>query len=243
VEIGRRALAAEHVAAPRTDGHLEALRLLLVTRRHYTDTRTASVNLLKATILTAPAQLREQLRGRSTAKQVTALTRGQITATDLDRAGQISLSTMTALAHDIARLTATLKTNKADLHAIVRAVCAQLLDLPGVGAVTAANALVAWSHKGRLRHEAAYAKLAGVCPLEASSGRTIRHRLNRGGDRTLNSALYTIAITRLRHHEPTRAYAARRTAEGLSKLEIIRCLKRYIARTIFRIMEAHAATA
>ena len=105
-----------------------------------------------------------------------------------------------------------------------------LLDLPGVGPVSAAQVTVSWSHPGRCRDEAAFAALAGACPRPASSGRTVRHRLNRGGDRALNRALHDIVITRLRICPRTQAYAERRRAEGLTDREIRRCLKRYVAR-------------
>jgi transposase len=101
----------------------------------------------------------------------------------------------------------------------------------------AAQVLCAWSHPGRLRSEAAVAMLAGVAPLEASSGRVVRHRLNRGGDRQLNRALHTIVLVRLRDDAQTRAYAARRTAEGKSPREIRRCLKRTVARQLFKLLE------
>ena len=127
-------------------------------------------------------------------------------------------------------------------RSLVTRLCPTLLDQPGVGPVTAAIALITWSHKGRLRNEAAYAALAGVNPTPASSGRTTRHRLNRGGDRTLNAALHTIALTRRRCHQPTADYITRRTAEGKTSQEITRSLKRYITRQLFRIMQTSAAT-
>ena len=101
---------------------------------------------------------------------------------------------------------------------------------------------MSWSHSRRLRTEAAFAALAGVAPIPASSGQTVRHRLNRGGDRQLNRALHTVALSRLQHHAPTKAYALRRTAEGKTPREIKRCLKRAIAREIYRLLEAHAKT-
>jgi transposase len=110
----------------------------------------------------------------------------------------------------------------------------RLLELPGVGPVGVTTAILAYSHPGRVRNDAAFAALAGVNPLPASSGRTIRHRLNRGGDRTLNKAIYTIAVTRERVDPDTKAYIARRTAQGLTRREIRRCLKRYIARQLYR---------
>ena len=117
-----------------------------------------------------------------------------------------------------------------------------LTDRRGVGPVTAAQTIVSFSHPGRCRSDAAFAALAGTSPLEASSGRTVRHRLNRGGDRALNNAVHTIAMTRMRSCPRTQAYIARRTAEGKTSREIRRCLKRYIARQLYRQLEQHPAT-
>ncbi len=125
----------------------------------------------------------------------------------------------------------------ADLAPLVAAAAPGLLKVYGVGTEVAAQLLTtAGDNPDRLHCEAAFASLCGVAPLPASSGRTVRHRLNRGGDRHANYALHVIALVRLSWHEPTRAYAARRTAEGLSKPEIIRCLKRYIAREIYHAL-------
>ena len=131
-----------------------------------------------------------------------------------------------------------LKANLAEIRALVRTMCPVLLEQPGIGPVTAAIALTAWSHHGRVRSEAAFAALAGVNPIPASSGRTSRHRLNRGGDRTLNAAIHTIAKSRQRCHQPTKDYMTRRTTEGRTRPEITRSLKRYIARQIWRIIQA-----
>jgi transposase len=133
--------------------------------------------------------------------------------------------------------------NLHQLRQLVAQACPRLLDQPGVGPVTAATALTAWSHLGRLRSEADFAKLAGTAPLEAGFGRITRHRLNRGGDRTLNSALHTIALARRRCHPTTRDYVNRRHTEGKTGPEITRSLKRYIARQLFKIMETSAALA
>lgn len=113
-----------------------------------------------------------------------------------------------------------------------------LLDKPGIGSVTAAVAMTAWSHQGRLHSEAAFASLAGVSPVPASSGNTVRHRLNRGGDRRLNKALYMAVIVRMTHDPDTKAYVERRLTEGLTKREIRRVLKRYLARQIYRALTA-----
>jgi len=142
------------------------------------------------------------------------------------------------LARRVRALDTELAANHAALTAAVSAQAPELLEVRGVGPVVAATVLQAWSHPGRVRSEAAFASLAGVAPLQASSGNTRRHRLNRGGDRRLNRALYTIALTRLGHDPRTRAYRARRAAEGATKREIIRILKRYISRELFRLLTA-----
>ncbi|MEO5900160.1 MAG: transposase [Ilumatobacteraceae bacterium] len=122
---------------------------------------------------------------------------------------------------------------------IVDRVAPTLVAEPGVGPITAAVIFCAWSHPGRCRNEAAFAALAGVAPIPASSGLTVRYRLNRCGDRQLNRALHTIVTTRLRIDPRTVDYVARRTAGGKSRPEIRRCLKRYIARDLFRLLEHH----
>ena len=116
-----------------------------------------------------------------------------------------------------------------------------LLDKIGIGPVTAAVVIAAWSHEGRLRDEAAFASLAGVNPIPASSGNTVRHRLNRGGDRRLNRALHMAVITRMTHDPETRSYVERRRAEGRTNREIRRILKRYLARQLFRLLNSTAA--
>jgi transposase len=128
---------------------------------------------------------------------------------------------------------------QAELERLVAAVMPWLLELPGIGPISAAQILISWSHAGRLRSEAAFAALAGVNPIPASSGQVIRHRLNRGGDRQLNRALHTIVLTRLRDDLDTRAYAARRRAEGKSDRDVRRCLKRTVARQLFNLLERH----
>jgi transposase len=126
---------------------------------------------------------------------------------------------------------------RAELERLVAAVAPWLLELPGVGPISAAQVLVSWSHAGRLRSEAAFAALAGANPIPASSGQVTRHRLNRSGDRQLNRALHTIVVARLRDDPATRAYAARRRSEGKSVRDIRRCLKRAVARQLFKLLE------
>jgi transposase len=237
--FGRAALAARHGAVPRIDGDREALRILHVCRRHYTDTRTATVNLFKSLILTADDDLRGRLRGLSSRKQIRQAAHLATTG-PFDTLTRVRCEHLRALATQIITLDRLLADNLKQIRDLVGAVCPALLEQPGVGPVTAAIAYTTWSHHGRCRSEAAFAALAGVNPIPASSGRTTRHRLNRGGDRTLNSALHIIAKVRLRMHPPTRDYLARRTAEGRNRKEINRCIKRYIARQLFRIMQAAA---
>lgn len=227
------------LAWPRADGTRETLRILLTYRRHLTDTRTATVNMFKALVLTTDEATRNQLRGHSANRQArTAAAWPQPSTPDTHTSA--SRAHLAALAADILALNQRINHNLRQLRQLVKQSCPRLLDQRGVGPVTAATALTAWSHRGRLHHERAFAKLAGVAPLEASSGRIKRHRLNRGGDRTLNSALHTIAITRRRCDPATRDYVTRRHTEGKTGPEITRCLKRYIARQLFRIMEASA---
>jgi transposase len=127
---------------------------------------------------------------------------------------------------------------RAELDQLVTAIAPWLLELAGVGPISAAQVLVSWSHAGRLRSEAAVAALAGANPIPASSGQVTRHRLNRSGDRQL-MALHTIVVARLRDDPATRAYATRRTSEGKSTRDIRRCVKRAVARQLFKLLERH----
>jgi transposase len=186
----------------------------------------------------APEELRAELRGRSTANQVQhcANLRARPTRSLEHRATARALR---ATAQRIQALAAEADQLQAELAALVAAVAPWLLEVPGVGPLSAAQVLVSWSHAGRLRSEAAFAALAGVNPIPASSGQVTRYRLNRGGDRQLNRALHTILLERLRTDPDTRAYLARRTAEGKSRRDAKRCLRRVIARQLFRLLERY----
>jgi transposase len=146
---------------------------------------------------------------------------------------------MTAQRVLAARLEA--KQLEAELRTLITAVAPALLAQPGIGPISAAQVLISWSHPGRFRSEAAFAMLGGTAPVEASSGQVVRHRLNRGGDRQLNRALHTVVMIRQTHHGPTRVYTTRRIAEGKSEREIRRCLKRTVARQLYRLLERTAA--
>ena len=186
-------------------------------------------------IVTAPAPLREQLRLLSRARLLgRCATLAPGSASD-SRGTRLALQ---LLARRIQLLDREERALKREIAALVAELAPCLLDQPGVGPITAAQLLVSWSHRGRLRSEACFARLAGASPIPASSGRHIRHRLDRGGDRQLNRALHTIIISRRKHHQPTTAYIERRLEDGKNTREAIRCLKRYLARSLFRLMEA-----
>jgi len=237
----RTALASDRHAHPRADGPREALRILLVTHRHDTDTRTATVNMFKSLLLGA-GDLRETLRGLSTARQIRAVHDLPDDPTaDLETRTRVQALRRAATA--IRGLDRAITTTEQQLRTLAGQACPGLLDLPGVGPITAATLLTVWSHHGRVHSEAAFAAISGTSPLPASSGRITRHRLNRGGDRALNRALHVVVTTRRRiSHPPTSAYITRRTTEGLTNNEILRCLKRYAARQLYRFLEANALT-
>lgn len=215
--------------------------MLLVTRRHDTDIRTATINLFKSLLLGA-GHLRERLRGLSSTRQVTAVSAlPDDPTTDLET--QIRMQALRRAATTIRDLNKAIAANEKQLRGLVKQACPGLLDLPGVGPITAATLLTVWSHHGRVHSEAAFAALGGISPLPASSGRITRHRLNRGGDRALNAAMHTIVTTRRRlRHTPTSDYITRRTTEGLTPKEILRCLKRYTIRNLYRFIQANAIT-
>jgi transposase len=152
----------------------------------------------------------------------------------------MTVRALRSTAQRIQRLAVEAAQLRAELERLVAAVLPWLLELPGIGPISAAQLLVSWSHAGRFRSEAAFAALAGANPIPASSGQVTRHRLNRSGDRQLNRALHTIVLARLRNDPQTRAYAARRRSEGKSARDIRRCLKRAIARQLFKLLERYS---
>jgi transposase len=237
----RDALSAGRLAQPRADGSREALRILLTARAQASTARTAAVNTLKALILAAPDDLRQQLRGLSTPRQASRCRSLPVHASQ-PIAEQVLRAELRRLATHIGARDKELRANKTRLRQLVAQVMPVLLEQPGVGPMSAAQLLVSWSHKGRCRSDAAFAALAGVSPLQASSGKITRHRLNRFGDRQLNRALHVIVNWRMLHHAQTKDYLARRRAEQKSDPEIRRCLKRYATRQLFRLMEAATAT-
>jgi transposase len=147
-----------------------------------------------------------------------------------------------AIARRVLQLTAEERELAGEIERLSGKLAPQLLDQPGVGPHSAAQLILSWSHPGRIRSEAAFARLAGAAPIPASSGQTIRYRLDRSGDRKLNRALHLILVTRKRTHPATIAYIERRLQEGKTRREATRCLKRYLARNLYRLLE-HGAQA
>lgn len=229
----RAVLAGDATVTPKAGtGPIEALRQLRVARGGAMKARTAAANQLHSLIDTAPDPVRAQLRALTFKKKVAlaASWRPRITTTP-DGASRYALA---SVAHRWGDLAAEITALDARIKTILTDIAASLLAVHGVGPDTAGQLLVtAGDNPDRLHHERSYAALCGSSPVEVSSGKTNRHRLNRGGDRHANSALWRIVIVRMTSHQPTKDYIARRTADGLSKQEIIRCLKRYVARELF----------
>lgn len=235
--------AAEAVIAGRAtaiakagDGIIEAIRVLHITRAGAIKARTAAINELRALLITAPATLREQLAGLRTATLVTTCARLRPAGDPADP-GCAARTALRALARRIQALQQEITTLDPQLAALTTRACPALTAIKGVGPETAAQLLATCGdNPDRLRSEAAFAALCGVNPIPASSGKTTRHRLNRGGDRQANRALHAIIISRLAWCPATRAYKTRRTTQGLTSKEIIRCLKRYLAREIYKAL-------
>jgi transposase len=228
-------LPADRLPTPRADGDREALRILLCARQELTTTSTAQTNRLRALLRDGDDIDRRLARARLSDAVLTGLVRRRqpAGATRQQALRHAEIRRLTLALREAAR---ALKANRAELAAIVNDLVPELTTRPGIGPVSAAQAIVSFSHAGRCRNDAAFAKLAGTSPIEASSGQTTRHRLNRNGDRALNKAIHTIANTRIRTDPNTQAYLARRRAEGKSNREIRRCLKRYITRQLYRAL-------
>jgi len=219
------------------DGIVESIRCLRLAQRSAIKARTQCINQIRALLVNGPADLREQMKQLPTAKMIKALARLRF-GTDLADPAVACKVALRSLARRYADLNEEVKQLHHGLTELTHQAAPDLLARPGVGVQVAAQLLItAGDNPDRLGSEASFAHLAGVAPVPASSGkRQHRHRLNRGGDRAANNALYTVALSRMRYDEQTRAYVQRRTAEGLSKKDIIRCLKRAIAREMYRVL-------
>jgi hypothetical protein len=237
----RAALGRVRTGTPkRRDGRVEALRMLRVARRCAITHRADRQRRLKMLLVTAPEQLRADLRDlptRQLLQTCAALRPDPERVDDPTTAAKLALR---SLARRHRHLTAEIDDLDTLIAPLVKKINPRLLATPGIGPDVAGQLLVtAGQNTNRLRSEAAFAMLCGAAPLPASSGKTTRHRLNRGGDRQANCALWRIVITRMATDPRTHAYVHRRTAEGLSKTEIIRCLKRYIAREVYALLTAN----
>lgn len=241
LRAGRQALQEKHLAQPRRRGQREAIRVLKLGRQQAVDVRSQAVVQLKSLVVSAPEGLRAQLRGLNAEQLVKTCARlRQNSQQSLEWTATVAaLRVLARRAESAAKDVEELSQSLAEL---VEAAAPQLLVEKGVGTVVAAQLLCAWSHPGRLRSEAAFAMLAGAAPIPTSSGQKQRYRLNRSGDREVNRALRTVVITRMAWDERTRAYFERRRAQGKSDREIQRCLKRYVARRLFKVMDGHRST-
>ena len=236
VRAAREALTREHLATPRAGGERQALSVLVAARRSAVEGYTTAQRQIQALVTAAPEPLRTRFRTQRTAEMVTTAARLRSHPSH-DRETASTIAALKALARRCQTLQAEAADHEAAIRVVVDSWRPDLLQQMGIGPIVAAAILCAWSHPGRCRNEAAFANLAGVAPLPASSGLTVRHRLNRRGDRQLNRALHTIVLCRLRHDPATRAYAQQRQAQGKTPPEIRRCLKRYIARQLYRQLE------
>ncbi len=232
----RAVLAGEAVGAPKSqDGGVEAIRMLRVARRSAIKARTQAANQLQGVVETAPVSLREKLRTLRIPALVASARRFRCGAPTTPEAA--ARFTLKSLAGRWAALDAEVHRLDEHLGELVAMAAPALLAVHGVGVEVAGALLVAaGDNPARLADEAAFAALCGVSPVDASSGRRQRHRLNRGGNRDANRALWVIVMARMARDPRTRRYVERRTSEGLTKKEIIRCLKRYVAREIYKIL-------
>jgi transposase len=231
------ALNGEASGVPKSrDGAVESIRALQVARRGAVKARTQAGNQLRDLIVTAPGQLRDKLAGLATAQRVALAARFR--PGDLTCPAEAARAAMAAVARRYQVLTAEITQLDTSLEALAEhAAPAGFLAKKGVGTQVASILLAtAGDNPGRLRTDASFAALCGASPVDASSGKQIRHRLNRGGDRQANSALWRIVFTRMSCDPRTQAYVARRTAEGKTTKEIMRCLKRYVAREIYKAL-------
>ena len=225
------------------DGQVEAIRLGKIARDTAVKAHTTAIITLKAVLVTADQTLRDELEPLSDHKLVVA-------CSNLDGSGDLAdphvamRHTLAALARRWLDLHEEIKIHSRHLKALTRAAAPQLVDAFGVGLDIAAQMLItAGDNSDRVRSEAAFAKMCGVAPIPTGSGKTSgRHRLNRGGNRQANAALYRAVIVRMRWHAPTIAYVERRTKDGLSKKDIIRCLKRYLARELYQLLPETSST-
>jgi len=242
IRAARSVLTQKRPATPRAGGEREALRALMAAREGAVNAKRAGLCQLRDLLVTTPEPLRNELRPLTRARllQRLAATRPE-RRPDPELRG--ALLALRSVARRVLQLTAEERELAREIETLTRKLAPQLLDQPGVGPLAAAQIVLSWSHPGRITSEAAFARLAGCAPIPASSGQTIRYRLDRSGDRQLNRALHMILVTRKRAHPDTIAYIERRMQEGKTRREATRCLKRYLARNLYRLLEHPPMTA
>ena len=242
VRAARSVLAQERPATPRAAGERQALQALVAAREGAVNAKRAGLCQLRDLMITTPEPLRSALRQLTRARLLhrLAATRPH-SREDAELRG--SLLALRSIARRVLQLTAEERELAREIETITRKLAPQLLEQPGIGPHAAAQLVLSWSHHGRIESEAAFARLAGAAPIPASSGQTVRYRLDRSGDRKLNRALHTILVTRKRSHPATIAYIERRLQEGKTRREANRCLKRYLARSLYRLLEHGAPPA
>ena len=228
VRAARSVLGQERPATPRAGGERQALQALVAAREGAVNAKCAGLAQIRDLLITTPEPLRSELRPLT---QSPLLRRLAATRPEGRRDPELrgSMLALRSVARRVLQLQAEERELGRQIEALTRKLAPQLLDQPGVGPHAAAQLVLSWSHQGRIRSEAAFARLAGPAPIPASSGQTVRYRLDRSGDRKLNRALHLILVTRKRTHPPTRAYIERRIQEGKTRREATRCLKRYLA--------------
>lgn len=237
IRAAREALSRPRLGGPRSGGDRQALSVLLAARRSAVNAATDAQRQVFSLVIAAPEPIRERFRGQKLPAMIKTAAGLRVHPT-WDVETTTTVTVLRSLARRARALTEEAAEHEKAIRVIVRSWRPDLLAELGIGPIVAATVLCAWSHPGRIYSEAAFAMLAGVAPIPANSGQIVnRHRLNRYGDRQLNRALHTIVLSRIRYDQPTRVYVARRTAEGKTTREIKRCLKRYIARDLYRLLE------
>lgn len=236
----RRLLDGSEVTAPKNrDGAIESVRTMRVARNNAVKAMSVALNALRALIGTSPEELRGQLRKMPRARLIATCTAFDPDLNRLTDPIEATKLALRSLAERINDSRAHADRLKQQLGKVLEQVAPNTMDVFALGPDTAAALVIAiGDNPDRLTSEAAFARLCGVAPIPASSGKTTRHRLHRGGDRQANQALHTAVIVRMRYHEDTKTYAARRKRDGKTTPEILRCLKRYLAREVFRALRA-----
>jgi transposase len=241
VRAARSVFGQKRPTTPRSSGEREALRALVAAREGAVNAKRAGLCQLRDLLITTPEPLRSELRPLSRARLLSRLS-----ATRPERRHDPELRgtllALRAVARRVQQLTAEERELAREIEKLTRKLAPQLLTQPGIGPLLAAQVVLSWSHRGRVVSEAAFARLAGAAPIPASSGHTVRYRLDRSGDRQLDRALHQIVVTRRRTHRPTIDYIGRRIQERKSSREATRCLKRYLARNLYRLLETPPLT-